>query len=142
MKARAVIDGGSRGNPGEAGCGIVLELPGGVRQEHHVYLGVRTNNVAEYAALLVACEQARRLGVEEFEVRSDSELLVRQMCGDYRVRARHLMPLFERARRLAWSFARFTIEHVPRTSTREADRLANLAMDNHGATLPVPQGLP
>jgi ribonuclease HI len=138
---RVAIDGGARGNPGEAGCGIVLEV-GGRREEHTVYLGITTNNVAEYAALLAALERAHLLGLEELAVRSDSQLLVEQMNGGYRVKAPHLKPLWLRARTLAAALRRFAITHVPRERNRIADALANRAMEDHTSTLPRPEGLP
>jgi ribonuclease HI len=138
---RVAIDGGARGNPGEAGCGIVLEV-GGRREEHTVYLGITTNNVAEYAALLAALERAHLLGLEELAVRSDSQLLVEQMNGGYRVKAPHLKPLWLRARTLAAGLRRFAITHVPRERNRIADALANRAMEDHTSTLPRPEGLP
>jgi len=138
---RVAIDGGARGNPGEAGCGIVLEV-GGRREEHTVYLGITTNNVAEYAALLAALERAHLLGLEELAVRSDSQLLVEQMNGGYRVKAPHLKPLWLRARTLAAGLRRFAITHVPRERNRIADALANRAMEDHASTLPRPEGLP
>jgi ribonuclease HI len=126
---RAAIDGGARGNPGEAGCGIVLEASGR-REEHILYLGRTTNNVAEYAALLAALE------------RSDSQLLVEQMNGAYRVKAPHLKPLWLRARTLAAGLRRFSIVHVPRERNRAADALANRAVEQRTSTLPRPEGLP
>lgn len=140
LEAAAAVDGGSRGNPGEAGCGIVLELRG--RQERHtVYLGTATNNVAEYAALLAALERARALGVESLDVRSDSQLVVEQMNGGYRVKAAHLKPLWLRARLLAGEFRRFAIRHVAREKNRAADELANRAIDERVSTLPRPEGV-
>ena len=138
---RVAIDGGARGNPGEAGCGIVLEA-GGRREEHTVYLGTTTNNVAEYAALLAALERAHALGLEELAVRSDSQLLVEQMNGGYRVKAPHLKSLWQRARTLAAGLRRFSIVYVPRERNRTADTLANHAMEHHTSTLPRPEGLP
>lgn len=138
---RVAIDGGARGNPGEAGCGIVLEV-GGRREEHTVYLGITTNNVAEYAALLAALERAHLLGLKELAVRSDSQLLVEQMNGGYRVKAPHLKPLWLRARTLAAGLRRFAITHVPRERNRIADALANRAIEDHASTLPRPEGLP
>lgn len=138
---RVAIDGGARGNPGEAGCGIVLEA-GGRREEHTVYLGTTTNNVAEYAALLAALERAHALGLEELAVRSDSQLLVEQMNGGYRVKAPHLKSLWLRARTLAAGLRRFSIVYVPRDRNRTADTLANHAMEHHTSTLPRPEGLP
>ncbi len=137
---RASIDGGARGNPGDAGCGVVLEA-GGRREEHTLVLGTATNNIAEYAALLVALERARALGLEELEVRSDSELLVEQMNGRYRVKAPHLKALWLHARTLAAAFRRVAIVHVPREANRRADALANQAIDTRSSTVPRPEGL-
>jgi len=142
LRATAWVDGGARGNPGEAGCGVVLELADGRREEHTLFLGVATNNVAEYAALLAALERAAALGVGDLAVRADSELLVRQMVGEYRVRARHLQPLWLRAQQLVRSLGRFAIAHVERAANRSADRLANRAIDSRASSLPRPQGLP
>jgi ribonuclease HI len=141
LKAVAEVDGGSRGNPGEAGCGIVLELCG-EREGHTLYLGTATNNVAEYAALLAALERAQALGVDNLEVKSDSQLLVEQMNGGYKVKAAHLKPLWLRARMLAAGFRQFEILHVTREANRAADELANRAMDERISTLPWPEGLP
>ena len=138
--AAAAIDGGARGNPGEAGCGIVLEFRGR-REEHTLYLGTATNNVAEYAALLAALERAHALGAESLEVTSDSQLLVEQMNGGYRVKAPHLTPIWLRARTLAAGFRRFAISHVAREANRAADALANRAMDERASTLPRPEGV-
>lgn len=138
--AAAAVDGGARGNPGEAGCGVVLELHGAT-ERHTLYIGTATNNVAEYAALLAALERARALGVAELEVRSDSQLLVEQMNGGYKVKAAHLKPLWMRARMLAAGFRRFSIVHVAREANRAADELANRAMDERTSTLPRPEGV-
>lgn len=135
------IDGGARGNPGEAGCGIVLDLTGGAKEEHTLYLGWTTNNVAEYAALLALLERAHVLAVTELEVRSDSLLVVEQMNGGYRVKAHHLQPLWLCARTLAAGFRRFHLAHVPRGENHFADSLANRAIDTHESTLPRPQGV-
>jgi len=140
MKARAWVDGGSRGNPGDAGCGVLLELDG-VREEHYLFLGRTTNNVAEYAGLLAALERARAAGATEIEVHSDSELLVKQVTGAYRVRQPHLQRLWLAAQQLARGFARFSFRHVRREGNAEADRLANRAMDTGESTLPLPKGL-
>lgn len=134
------IDGGARGNPGEAGCGIVLRFGDGRVEEHMVYLGPATNNAAEYAALLAALERALALGVDAVDVRSDSELLVKQMTGSYRVRAAHLRRPWLRAQELSRRFAHFRIAHIPRTANANADRLANLAMDGRTSTLRTPRG--
>ncbi len=140
MKAMAWVDGGSRGNPGEAGCGVVLDL-GGAREEHYLFLGRATNNVAEYTGLLAALERALAVGVTEILVHSDSELLVNQMTGAYRVKQPHLQRLWLAAQQLTRSFKRFAVRHVPRAANAEADRLANLAMDTKESTLPRPKGL-
>ena len=140
--AVAWVDGGARGNPGEAGCGVVVELGDGTREEHSIYLGHRTNNVAEYAGLLAALSRARELGVSDIRVLSDSLLLVEQMNGGYRVKARHLQPLWLRAQELARGFCTCRCEHVPRAANRDADALANQAMTTHSSTLPVPEPLP
>ncbi|MEP0775843.1 MAG: ribonuclease HI family protein [Acidobacteriota bacterium] len=135
------VDGGSRGNPGEAGAGVVLDL-GGERQERHtLYLGRGTNNEAEYAALLAALERLVALGVEEVRVFSDSQLLVRQMNGQYKVKAENLRPLWSAARQLASSFRHFSIGHIARGANAAADALANQAMDSRSSTLPVPRQL-
>ncbi len=136
------VDGGARGNPGEAGCGIVLAWPDGRRERHTLYLGRATNNVAEYAALLAALERVADFPPRPVEVRSDAELLVRQLTGVYRVRARHLLPLWRRARELVATLPEVTIRHVPREENREADALANEAMDTRRSTLPRPHLLP
>ena len=140
--AKVWVDGGARGNPGEAGSGVVLELDTGEREEHWLYLGRRTNNVAEYVGLLAALARARDLGVGELRVLSDSLLLVEQMNGGYRVKALHLQPLWLRAQQLARGFRRCVIEHVRREHNREADALANRAIDTKTSTLPIPEGLP
>jgi ribonuclease HI len=134
----AWIDGGSRGNPGKAGCGIVLQLPEGVMERHTLFLGQTTNNVAEYTALLAALERARDLGAAEIQVRTDSELMVKQLDGRYRVRANHLVPYWRTARKLLTGFTSAQVVHVPRGENRAADRLANQAMDTGVSSLPFP----
>ncbi len=124
------IDGASRGNPGEAGAGALLQDSSGHTVELKKYLGQTTNNVAEYEALVVALEEARRLGAGEVEVRSDSELLIHQMNGVYRVKSEQLKPLYEKAGSLASGFGKIKFVHVRREANREADRLANLAIEN------------
>jgi ribonuclease HI len=127
-------DGAARGNPGPAGAGVHIETrDGGVVDEIAEYLGETTNNVAEYRALLLALERARDLGGREIEIRSDSELMVRQMTGRYRVRNSALLPLYERASELASAFASVAYVHVRRDRNRAADRLANAAIDAHRA---------
>lgn len=122
-------DGGSRGNPGPAGAGAVLLHEGNAVLTISEPLGVTTNNVAEYTALLISLEKGLAMGYRTVEVRTDSELVVRQMKGEYRVKNEGLKPLFEKARKLASQFASFRIVHVRREFNKEADRLANQAMD-------------
>jgi probable phosphoglycerate mutase len=126
----AYTDGGSRGNPGPAGYGVVfIDEDGGVIAELKHALGVTTNNVAEYEGLLAALRYALEDGVRELRVRSDSLLLVEQMKGAYRVRHPGLQPLHQEATRLASRIGRVVFEHVARAKNAHADRLANEAMD-------------
>jgi probable phosphoglycerate mutase len=126
----AYIDGGSRGNPGPAGYGVQIVDDGGqVITELHQALGDATNNVAEYQGLLAALAWALDQGLTTLHIRSDSELLVRQLKGEYRVKNPGLQPLFQEARARIARIGKVTFEHVRREFNREADRLANLAMD-------------
>jgi len=130
----AYVDGASRGNPGPASYAVILRGPdGAARFEAGKYIGRATNNVAEYYGLITALGYAAAHGIERLLVRSDSELLVRQMQGRYKVKSADLRPLHERARKLAHGFAYFAIEHVPREQNREADELANSALDRTGS---------
>jgi GxxExxY protein len=127
------IDGGARGNPGPAACAVVVESPEGERLDAFSRtLGRATNNVAEYHALLAALEDAVERGAKSVKVFSDSELLVRQVQGAYKVRHPDLKPLHARAKDLIARFDRFNIQHVPREQNREADRLLNQALDREG----------
>lgn len=132
MAARfsAAVDGGSRGNPGEAAWAVaVLDDSGEPVEGHSGAMGPATNNVAEYRALLEALRLARERRAEEVEIRADSELVVRQMQGSYRVRHPALIPLHREALRLSGEFRSFRILHVPREKNRHADRLVNEALD-------------
>lgn len=129
MKVIAHVDGASRGNPGPAGYGVFMKTEHGDIIEICGYLGRTTNNVAEYAGLIEALTAARDEGADEIEVVSDSELLVKQMLGQYRVKHPNLIPMFEEARMLVRGFRRFAIRHTLRAGNKEADRLANLAVD-------------
>jgi probable phosphoglycerate mutase len=125
------IDGGARGNPGPAGFGVRIERPDGeLVEEIAESIGVATNNVAEYSALIAALEWARRHGYRELLVRSDSLLLVQQMLGNYKVKNAGLQPLHARARLLARELGDVAFEHVGRAKNEHADRLANQAMDD------------
>lgn len=126
----AYIDGGSRGNPGPAGYGVRIEdETGALIEELHGFLGVCTNNAAEYQALMAALRFAHQHGHRGIRIKSDSELLVKQMRGEYRVRNPGLQPLYRQATAIARQLERVTFEHVRRDLNTHADRLANLAMD-------------
>jgi ribonuclease HI len=126
----AHVDGGARGNPGPAGYGVVIEDQAGRRiTTLNKYLGHRTNNYAEYMGLLAALEYARENGFRALEAISDSELLVRQIDGEYKVRSPILLDLYTHAKSLIRELDWFRIRHVRREKNREADRLANQAMD-------------
>jgi ribonuclease HI len=129
----ANIDGASRGNPGPASYAVVMRDPAGkIILELGKKFGRDTNNVAEYYALLAALDYATTHGIAALRVRSDSELLVRQMQGRYKVKSPDLKPLFERATKLVRQIAYFVVEHIPREQNSEADALANLALDQAG----------
>ncbi len=126
----AYIDGGARGNPGPAGYGVRIEAgDGSVIEELTGAIGTATNNVAEYRGLLAALTYLDRHGYRNVVIRSDSELLTKQMVGQFKVRHRRLQPLHERATELVGRLDHVRFEHVPRDDNTEADRLANLAMD-------------
>jgi ribonuclease HI len=130
----AYIDGGSRGNPGPAGYGVqIVGGDGAVITELHGSLAHTTNNVAEYNGLLAALAWAVDHGLTSIHIRSDSELLVKQLRGEYRVKNPGLQPLYQEARALIGRIGRVTFEHVRRELNKEADRLANFAMDQAAA---------
>jgi len=130
------IDGGARGNPGPAGYGVHVEdASGTVLAELHGALGVATNNVAEYNGLLAALNWAVDHGHRDVHVRADSELLVKQMRGEYKIKNEGLKPLAARARLLTMQLERVVYEHVRREFNTDADRLSNLAMDEAEAAL-------
>lgn len=132
MRVLLYTDGAARGNPGPAGIGAVLyqETTEGLRRVGEVSrtIGEATNNVAEYRALLAGLEMAERLGADELVVRADSQLLVRQLAGRYRVKAPGLKDLHRQAVERLGQFGTVRVEHVPREENREADRLANQAL--------------
>ena len=130
MRLLAWVDGGARGNPGPAGWGLFLkDADGEPLLRAWGYLGDTTNNVAEYRGLIAALEEALSRGATELEVRTDSELIQRQVTGVYRVRQPHLVPLATTVRELAARLGGFRILHVRREQNRDADALANRAMD-------------
>jgi ribonuclease HI len=139
----AYCDGGSRGNPGPAGFGVYIQdSTGEVLAELSQYLGKQTNNFAEYSALLAALEFAIAQGHRSLRVVSDSELMVKQMKGQYRVNSPELRPLYEEARRRVPQLEHFQIQHVLREKNRHADRLANLAMDRGMGRAPAANPAP
>jgi len=127
------VDGGSRGNPGPAGYGVHIEREDGTIAELKESLGLATNNVAEYSGLIAALRWAAAHGISKLHIRADSELLVKQMRGEYRVKSPGLQPLYEQARALTRQIGDVTFEHVRREFNKEADRLANEAMDEAAA---------
>ena len=130
MSIVAYIDGGARGNPGPAGYGVRIEDEAGILiDELHGFLGSATNNIAEYNGLLAALRYAQQYGHRKVRIKSDSELLVKQMKGEYRVKNAGLQPLYQEARSMAEGLERIVYEHVRREQNKDADRLANLAMD-------------
>ncbi|MGO9641549.1 MAG: reverse transcriptase-like protein [Candidatus Acidiferrales bacterium] len=134
----AQIDGAARGNPGPASYAVILRGPDGSPLDSlGKYIGRTTNNVAEYYALIAALDAAAARGIRRLRIRSDSELLVRQMKGAYKVKSADLKPLHERAQKAARAFEFFSIEHVPRDRNREADALANQALDRISSAPPA-----
>lgn len=126
----AHVDGAARGNPGPAGIGVVLiDSQGNVVKEIAEGLGITTNNVAEYSALIRALEEARALGCKHIAIFTDSELMERQINGRYRVRTPHLLPLFTRAMQLLAQFEKATVTHTRRQNNTRADMLSHLGVD-------------
>ena len=125
-----MVDGAARGNPGEAGCGaVIVDAQGAVVKELSRYLGRTTNNVAEYEGLLMGLRALLELGSKHMVVQSDSQLMVRQLNGEYRVKDEKLKELFEQAVGLLRRFASYRILHVRREMNKLADRLANQGVD-------------
>jgi ribonuclease HI len=127
---QANVDGGSRGNPGPAAYGVVVRDPRGeIVARLKKYIGKNTNNVAEYFGLIAALDYAQNHGIRALRVESDSELMVKQMRGQYKVKSEELKPLFERAKKMSQAFESFRINHVYREQNKEADALVNQALD-------------
>jgi len=132
VKATLFADGGSRGNPGPAASGAVLyDEHGELVEEIGSFLGVATNNIAEWTALVEGLEAALARGVDDIAVRLDSELVVKQLSGEYRVKNAGLVPLHARAKTLLRKFARTDIRHVPRKANAAADAVVNQVLDAH-----------
>lgn len=128
---RAILrsDGGARGNPGPAGAGFVIEVDGSIVCRGGRFLGSTTNNIAEYEAMIWGLENVAALGYREVAVFADSELLVKQINGIYRVKNEGLKPLFTKAIKLLRGFERYEVKHVFRADNKAADAMANEAMD-------------
>ena len=133
-EATLFADGGSRGNPGPAASGaVLLDSSGELIEERGLYLGVATNNVAEWNALVIGLEAAAARGIRRLAIRLDSELVVKQLRGEYRVKHAALAPLHRRARTLLRGFETYDLAHVPRNQNVLADRLVNRVLDEQAA---------
>jgi ribonuclease HI len=129
-------DGGARGNPGPAAAaGVIIDHDGRVVEEVTDYIGVTTNNVAEYRALILSLRRALDLGCARVAVKMDSELVVKQINGSYRVKDEKMIPLHAEVRRLLARFASMSVEHVSRSANKHADKLVNAVLDAREATL-------
>src|SRR5208283_832193 len=134
----ANIDGAARGNPGPASYGVVIRRADGTPVESlGKYIGRHTNNVAEYYALIAALDYAAANSIKRLRVHSDSQLIVNQMKGLYKVKHPDLRPLHERAKKQAAGLEAFTIQYIPREENRDADAAANAALDNTGGVKPA-----
>lgn len=131
MKLTIYSDGASRNNPGHAGLGVVVKKGDKVVAEIAEYLGKTTNNIAEYMAFIRGLEEALALGGKEVHCYADSELLVKQINGEYRVKHEGLVPLYHHAIALSRKFADFALEYIPREKNKAADALSNKAIDDH-----------
>ena len=128
----AYFDGGARGNPGPAGYGVhIVDGQGNVLSEQHGSLGTATNNIAEYRGLIAALQWAVDQGLTQFTVRGDSQLIIEQMRGNYKVKHEGLKPLYLQARMLVMQIGDVRFEHVRREQNKDADRLSNLGMDGN-----------
>ncbi|PIR66322.1 MAG: ribonuclease H [Parcubacteria group bacterium CG10_big_fil_rev_8_21_14_0_10_36_14] len=129
MKLTIFTDGGARGNPGPAGIGVVIKENGRTIKEYGKYIGETTNNQAEYRALISALETAKEMGAEEVNIFMDSELIVKQVKGEYKVKHPGLAPLFLKLHNLRMGFKKFSVAHIRRERNTEADALVNKAID-------------
>lgn len=122
-------DGGARGNPGPAAIGYTIEHEGKIVARHGQTIPATTNNQAEYQAIIQALTAAHGLGAQQIELRSDSELVIRQLKGEYKVKNKELGPLFIQVKQLLLLFSNIVLQHVPRTANEAADSLVNQALD-------------
>jgi ribonuclease HI len=129
-RTRLYTDGAARGNPGPAGAGAVIVSPDGhIVAKIGKFLGESTNNVAEYMGLILGLKRAKAMGIKELEVLADSELMVKQLAGDYAVKADHLKPLHDEAKALLRGFSWVEVRHIPREENAQADAMSNRAID-------------
>lgn len=137
----AYTDGASRGNPGLSGCGAYLVSTVGKVHACKKFLGKATNNQAEYEAVVLALTELKKLAATHILIRADSELAIRQLQGRYKVKSPHILPLYEKVRELAHSFESVSFEHIPREKNKQADRLANEAIDEAPHPFPSPHNV-
>lgn len=131
-EVKIFTDGGSRGNPGPSASGfVVMDMEDNILVEHGVYLGVTTNNVAEYTALKLALEECRKMGVKQIHAYLDSLLVVNQMKGIFKIKNRDLWPIHDAIKKLAATFEEISFDHVPREFNKLADAEVNKALDGH-----------
>lgn len=136
-KAVLFCDGASRGNPGHAGIGVVLIIDKKNKITLSEYIGVSTNNIAEYKALLQGLNEAKRHSITEIDIFTDSELLTKQIKGDYKVKNSNLISLHREVALLLGAFKSYSINHIPREQNAEADSLANMGANKIKGILPV-----
>ena len=129
MKVTIYTDGASRGNPGPAAVGAVIRDENKTLAEISHRIGFATNNQAEYIAIIIALEKAIKLGIKHVTLKADSQLVVQQLKGKYRVKKAALKPLYQQVKQLTSSLESFAIAYIPREQNREADKLANMALD-------------
>jgi ribonuclease HI len=130
LRTRLFTDGAARGNPGPAGAGaVIVNAQGHIVAKVGKFLGDETNNVAEYMGLIIGLKRAKAMGIKELDVLADSELMVKQINGDYAVKAEHLKPLFDEAKALFQAFGEIEIRHIPREENGAADAMSNRAID-------------
>lgn len=130
VRTRLFTDGAARGNPGPAGAGaVIINANGHIVAKVGKYLGETTNNVAEYTGLILGLKRAKAMGLRELDVFADSELVVKQLNGEYQVKADHLRPLFDEARALLKGFSEIEVRYIPREENAQADEMSNRAID-------------
>jgi ribonuclease HI len=141
MKLTIFADGGSRGNPGPAASGaVVTDENGAVLREVGTYLGIATNNVAEWTGLITGLEAALELGATEIAVRLDSELVIKQLSGVYRVKHPSMIPLHAKAKALLRKFSHVDLAHIPRRRNAAADAVVNAVLDERAGRTAAPPG--